>query len=106
MRKTKNLIEKSFYKNGYTFEESLKFKNQIFDLFWNFILKTKIQYLDFLSKELNLMHLFSGILTKISSGIKYQKILKSLVILIIDLAKSTQIKWFNSIYFNARKVKT
>ena len=26
-------IKKSFYKNGYTFEESLKFKNQIFDLF-------------------------------------------------------------------------
>ena len=31
--KNQDLIEKSFYANGYTFEESLKFKNQIFDLF-------------------------------------------------------------------------
>ena len=31
--KDQDLIEKSFYANGYTFEESLKFKNQIFDLF-------------------------------------------------------------------------
>ena len=31
--KNQDLIEKSFYTNGYTFEESLKFKNQIFDLF-------------------------------------------------------------------------
>ena len=31
--KDQDYIKKSFYKNGYTFEESLKFKNQIFDLF-------------------------------------------------------------------------
>ena len=31
--KNQDLIEKSFYANGYNFEESLKFKNQIFDLF-------------------------------------------------------------------------
>ena len=31
--KYQDYIKKSFYKNGYTFEESLKFKNQIFDLF-------------------------------------------------------------------------
>ena len=31
--KNQDLIEKSFYANGYTFEESLKLKNQIFDLF-------------------------------------------------------------------------
>ena len=31
--KNQDYINKSFYKNGYTFEESLKFKNQIFDLF-------------------------------------------------------------------------
>ena len=31
--KEQDYIKKSFYKNGYTFEESLKFKNQIFDLF-------------------------------------------------------------------------
>ena len=32
-QKDQDYIKKSFYKNGYTFEESLKFKNQIFDLF-------------------------------------------------------------------------
>ncbi len=31
--KNQDLINKSFYSNGYTFEESLKLKNQIFDLF-------------------------------------------------------------------------
>ena len=31
--KDQDYIKKSFYKNGYTFEESLKFKNQILDLF-------------------------------------------------------------------------
>ena len=31
--KNQNLINKSFYGNGYTFEESLKLKNQILDLF-------------------------------------------------------------------------
>ena len=31
--KDQEYINKSFYKNGYTFEESLKLKNQIFDLF-------------------------------------------------------------------------
>ena len=31
--KDQDYIKKSFYKNGYTFEESLKFKNQIFDFF-------------------------------------------------------------------------
>ena len=31
--KDKDYLKKSFYKNGYTFEESLKFKNQILDLF-------------------------------------------------------------------------
>ena len=31
--KGQEYIKNSFYKNGYTFEESLKFKNQIFDLF-------------------------------------------------------------------------
>ena len=30
--KGQEYIKNSFYKNGYTFEESLKFKNQIFDL--------------------------------------------------------------------------
>ena len=30
--KDQDYIKKSFYINGYTFEESLKFKNQIFDL--------------------------------------------------------------------------
>ena len=32
-QRDQDYIKKSFYKNGYTFEESLKFKNQIFDLF-------------------------------------------------------------------------
>ena len=32
-QKDQDYIKKSFYKNGYTFEESLKFKNQILDLF-------------------------------------------------------------------------
>ena len=31
--KNQDLISKSFYANGYTFEESLKLKNQILDLF-------------------------------------------------------------------------
>tara|TARA_B100001989_G_C24382923_1_gene385239 strand:+ start:167 stop:592 length:426 start_codon:yes stop_codon:yes gene_type:complete len=31
--KNQNLINNSFYANGYTFEESLKLKNQILDLF-------------------------------------------------------------------------
>ena len=31
--KSQDLINKSFYANGYTFEESLKLKNQILDLF-------------------------------------------------------------------------
>ena len=32
-QRDQDYIKKSFYKNGYTFEESLKFKNQILDLF-------------------------------------------------------------------------
>ena len=32
-QKDQDYIKKSFYKNGYTFEESLKLKNQILDLF-------------------------------------------------------------------------
>ena len=32
-KNNKNLINQSFYKHGYTFEESLKQKNQILDLF-------------------------------------------------------------------------
>ena len=77
--KNQDLIKKSFYANGYTFEESLKLKIKSLT-FFEFHLKLKTQYLVFLSKELNLMHLVFGILIKMSGGIKYQKMQNSLMI--------------------------
>ena len=62
--KDQDLIKKSFYEKWIYFRGKFKIKTKFFDLF-GISFKNKNSIFGFLSKELNLMHLVSGILTKI-----------------------------------------